>query len=124
MGKMKKTEFKIPIYDFDVTILEVESKEDKAEVNAILSNLTPDKESIDEVLGYIEDGSMNGGDTFRNLLRRKFVVVLYPFKDIETRREVVNHEKRHIEDRVLEYCGISDIEASAYLAGYISKFMY
>lgn len=121
---MKKTEFKIPIYDFDVTILEVESKEDKAEVNAILSNLTPDKESIDEVLVYIEDGSMNGGDTFRNLLRRKFVVVLYPFKDIETRREVINHEKRHIEDRVLEYCGITDIEASAYLAGYISKFMY
>ena len=121
---MKKTEFKIPIYDFDVTILEVESKEDKAEVNTILSNLIPNKESIDEVLGYIEDGSMNGGDTFRNLLHRKFVVVLYPFKDIETRREVINHEKRHIEDRVLEYCGISDIEASAYLAGYISKFMY
>ena len=124
MGIMKKTEFKIPIYDFDVTILEIESKEDKAEVNTILSNCIPDKESIDEVLGYIEDGSMNGGDTFRNLLRRKFVVVLYPFKDIETRREVINHEKRHIEDRVLEYCGISDIEASAYLAGYISKFMY
>ena len=121
---MKKTEFKIPIYDFDVTILEVESKEDKAEVNTILSNLIPDKESIDEALGYIEDGSMNGGDTFRNLLCRKFVVVLYPFKDVETRREVINHEKRHIEDRVLEYCGISDIEASAYLAGYISKFMY
>ena len=121
---MKKTEFNIPIYDFDVTILEVESKEDKDEVNTILSNSFLHKESIDEVLGYIEDGSMNGGDTFRNLYHRKFVVVLYPFKDIETRREVINHEKRHIEDRVLEYCGITDIEASAYLAGYISKFMY
>lgn len=121
---MKKTEFKIPIYDFDVTVLEVESKKDKAKVNTILSNLIPNRESIDEVLGYIEDGSMNGGDTFRNLLYRKFVVVLYPFKDIETRREVINHEKRHIEDRILEYCRISDIEASAYLAGYISKFMY
>lgn len=83
---MKKTEFKIPIYDFDVTILEIESKEDKAEVNTILSNLIPNKESIDEVLGYIEEGSMNGGDTFRNMLCRKFVVVLYPFKDVETRR--------------------------------------
>lgn len=121
---MKKTEFKIPIYDFDVTILEVESKEDKAEVNTILSNLIPDKESINEVLGYIEDGCMNGGDTFRNMLCKKFVVVLCPFKDVETRREVINHEKRHIEDRVLEYCGVKDIEASAYLAGYISKFMY
>ena len=121
---MKKTEFNIPIYDFDVTILEVESKEDKAEVNTILSNFIPDRESIDKVLGYIEDGSMNGGDTFRNMLYKKFVVVLYPFKDIETRREIISHEKRHIEDRLLEYCGISDIEASAYLAGYISKFMY
>jgi hypothetical protein len=33
-------------------------------------------------------------------------------------------EKRHIEDRLLDYCGVKDIEASAYLAGYISKFMY
>lgn len=121
---MKTTEFKIPIYDFDVTILEVESKDDKDDVNTILSNLIPDKKTIDEVLSYIEDGSMNGGYTFRNMLYKKFVVVLYPFKDIETRREVINHEKRHIEDRLLEYCDISDIEASAYLAGYISKFMY
>ena len=121
---MKKTEFYIPIYDFNVTIVEVESKEDKDAVKTILSDITSNEEIIDEVLGYIEDGSMNGGDTFRNLLHRKFVVVLYPFKDVETRREVINHEKRHIEDRVLEYCGITDIEASAYLAGYISKFMY
>lgn len=121
---MKKIEFNIPIYDFNVIILEVESKEDKAEVNTILLNFIPDKESIDEVLGYIENGDMNGGDTFRNMLYRKFIVVLYPFKDIETRREVINHEKRHIEDRILEYCNINDIEASAYLAGYISKYMY
>ena len=121
---MKKTEFNIPIYDFDVTILEVESKEDKAEVNTILSNFIPDKESIAEELAHIEGGATNGGVTFRNLLRKKFIVVLYPFEDIETRRMIINHEKRHIEDRVLEYCGISDIEASAYLAGYISKFMY
>lgn len=121
---MKKTEFYIPIYDFDVTIIEVESKDDKSEVNNILSDLTSNKEIIDETLGYIEDGSMNRGDTFRNMLYRKFVVVLYPFKDIETRREVINHKKQHIEDRILEYCDISDIEASAYLAGYISKFMY
>ena len=121
---MKTTEFKIPIYGFDVIILEVQSKEDKAEVNTILSNLIPNKESIDGVLDYIENGYMDGGETFRNMLCKKFVVVLYPFTDIETRREIVNHEKRHIEDRILEYCGISDIEASAYLAGYISKFMY
>lgn len=37
---------------------------------------------------------------------------------------VVNHEKRHIEDRILQHCGIDDIEAAAYLAGYLSKFIY
>ena len=47
---------------------QVESKDDKSEVNTILSSFIPNKESIDEVLGYIEDGSMNGGDTFRNML--------------------------------------------------------
>lgn len=121
---MEKTEFNIPIYDFDVLILGIESKQDKAEAGAILSGFIPNKESIEEELAHIEGGAMNGGVTFRNMLRKKFIVVLYPFEDIETRRMIINHEKRHIEDRLLEYCGITDAEAAAYLAGYISKFMY
>ena len=36
----------------------------------------------------------------------------------------VNEKKRHVEDRILEHVGINDIEASAYLAGYLSQYMY
>ena len=67
---------------------------------------------------------MNGGSTYRNMDLAKILVIIYPCKNIEQRREVVNHEKRHIEDRLLKYLGIDDIEASAYLAGYLSRFIY
>lgn len=67
---------------------------------------------------------MNGGSTFRNLDMKQFLVIIHPCKNEQTRRMVVNHEKRHIEDRILQHCAIDDIEAAAYLAGYLSKFIY
>lgn len=60
---MKKKTFTIPIYDFDVTLIEVEGEDDKEQV-------------------------------------------------VE------------VEDRLLEWVGVHDIEESAYLAGFLSKFMY
>lgn len=121
---MKKIVFNIPIYDFDVTILEVQQKEDSREVCDMLHTISEDESSISQVAEYIVNEDMNGGDTFRNMPMKQFIVVIYPCRDEQTRREIINHEKRHIEDRIIQYCGIDDIEASAYLAGYISKFMY
>lgn len=121
---MKKIEFNIPIYNFDVTIIEVESKEDKDQVKSIMEDFKISSEQIKETCDYIEQESMNGGDTYRNLPLRKFLVIIYPCKNIDVRREVINHEKRHIEDRMLNYLSIDDIEAAAYLAGYLSIYMY
>ena len=81
-------------------------------------------ELINDVGKDIENECMNGGDTFRNLDMKSFLVIIYPCKDEETRRSVVGHEKRHVEDRLLQHCFVNDIEASGYLAGYLSRYIY
>lgn len=121
---MKKIKVKIPMYDYDVTWLEIENVQDKDKAFQEMKNLKCNKEDMDEVVENIERECMNGGSTFRNLDMKQFLVIIHPCKNEQARRMVVNHEKRHIEDRILQHCEIDDIEAAAYLAGYLSKFIY
>lgn len=121
---MKKKTFTIPIYDFEVTFIEVESKNDKEQVVELMTLFDCNIDDIRELERYVDNEYMNGGDTFRDMRKKRFLVVLSPCESEEKRREIINHEKRHVEDRLLEWVGVHDIEASAYLAGYLSKFMY
>lgn len=121
---MKLTKIRVPIYDFKIVVVEIESKEDKNRVIEIMIKFGCSSEHIEDESNGIEQECMNGGNTYRQLGSRKILVTIYPCKNEATRREILNHEKRHIEDRILEYCGVDDIEASAYLAGYLSRYMY
>ena len=121
---MKKIKFKIPIYDFSVTWLEIQNKDDKDAVLQEMSKMKCQKEDINDVIDNIERECMNGGSTFRNMDLKKFLVIVFPCSNETIRRDIVNHEKRHIEDRLLKYVCVDDIEACAYLAGYLSRFIY
>ena len=121
---MKKKSFNIPIYDFDVTWIEIESKDDKDKLLQEMSKMKCQKKDMDDVINGVVNGYLNGGSTFRNMDCKKFLVIIHPCENESMRRNIVNHEKRHIEDRLLKFVGVDDIEASAYLAGYLSKFIY
>lgn len=121
---MKLRNIRVPIYDFKIGLIEIESKEDKDRVVEIMTKFGCSSEDIEDESNGIEQECMNGGNTYRQLGNRKILVTIYPCKDEATRREILNHEKRHIEDRILEHCGVDDIEASAYLAGYLSRYIY
>ncbi len=121
---MKKKTFNIPIYDYEVTFIEIESKSDKERVAEEMSLFDCNIDDIRQIERYIELEYMNGGDTFRNMEKKRFLIILSQCEDEEKRREIINHEKRHVEDRLLGWVGINDIEASAYLAGYLSRYIY
>lgn len=121
---MKKSTFKVPIYNFDITVIQVESSADKEAVVKEFKKMRIPEDTYQNSLETIESGYMNGGDTFRNMLIKRFLIIIYPCSSETVRREIIGHEKRHIEDRILEYLEIDDIEASAYLAGYLSQYMY
>lgn len=84
---------------------------------------------LEKYKGYQSEGKgtsleniwANGEITFRNMTVRTCVVVFYQMRSELDRAEVYSHEKRHIEDRVLNWAGVDDIEASALLAGYLGR---
>lgn len=118
---MVKYKFTIPLYGVRVTLVQVESTLDYPSVERLLRPVRVTPELKKEIREYIEDGSANGGITFRNMTVRTCVVVFYQMRSELDRAEVYSHEKRHIEDRVLNWAGVDDIESSALLAGYLGR---
>lgn len=118
---MKKLRFNIPIYDFDITLVQVESKDDTNNVLSMMKSIKCPQEYLDSVKDYIERGCYGGGDTFYNFDIREILVVFYNFNEEESRLEVYSHEKRHVEDRVLEHTNVKDIESAGLLAGFLGR---
>ena len=83
-----------------------------------------EQEFIDEFIDYIERGYYDGGNTYRNFDFKRILVIFYPMSDEETRAELYAHEKRHIEDRVMQHASVDDIESAGLLAGYLGKMFY
>ena len=121
---MKKLKFNIPIYDFDITLVQIEEKSDKVKVLSVLKEIKCTQEHMDSVSDNIDRGCYGGGDTFYNFDIRAMVIVFYSFRSEESRWEVYSHEKRHVEDRVLEYSHVDDIESAGLLAGFLGRKFY
>lgn len=118
---MKRYDFYVPLYGYDVSLIQIQSKSD---VNIIEKYLTEEgfgSEYINEVKEYVRGGYKNGGETNWNRRTKRICVLFYQCTSDEEKIEVYSHEKRHIEDRILEHCKVNDIEASAYLAGFLAK---
>jgi hypothetical protein len=121
---MIKKEFSVPVYDFKIIFIEIESKDDAEKARFVFRRFKMKSENINEELDNITNGFINGGNTYRNMERKLLLVIIYQTTSEKTRRNVVNHEKRHVEDRILEYCQINDFEAASYLAGFLSEKIY
>lgn len=121
---MKTLKFDIPLYNIHVDLVQVETKDDKNEVISFFRTMKCEQKVINEIADAIERGCHDGGDTFRNMNLRKIFVLFYPIENEETRAEIYAHEKRHIEDRVMEHVSVNDIESAGLLAGYLGRMFY
>lgn len=119
---MKKMEFQLPYYKVDVMLLQVEGKEDEKDVAELLKSI--DAEDPEYTLDGIRRGAVNGGETYRDLNNKQMVVLFYPMEDNICRAEIYSHEKRHIEDRVLKFFDVDDIESAGLLAGFLGEKFY
>lgn len=122
---MKKLSFKIDVYDWEVYLYQLEAKDTKKDVIKVLQkhNIPVDKNQ--DVLDDIEDGAYDGGWTFYNRGQPISVVLLERFSSENAKNSVYFHEKRHVEDDIIEHLQMYDeSEAAAYLAGYLAiKFL-
>ena len=121
---MVKIDFKTPYYDYNVTLIQVESEKDAVAVCKFLAKEKIGKEHIGDAREYITEGYRNGGETNWNSRTKRIIVLFYEFLSDKDKANVYSHEKRHIEDRILQQCKIEDIESSAYLAGFLGERFY
>ena len=121
---MKVTKLKIPMYDFDLTFIEIESPKDEHDASKYLNEIKMPKEDANNIKRQIREGATNGGDTWRNFPLKKILMIAFKCESERKRRNIINHEKRHVVDRIMEWASIHDIETSAFLDGYISEFIY
>jgi hypothetical protein len=116
---MKIKRFKVDVYNWEVTLIELTSAKEWKKLKKELIKFGVTKEDIIEAKENIR--KVNGGEHFYQLSRRESMIILYPMKSKKVRTEMLCHEKRHLENRIFEFCRLDDNEASAYLAGYLAK---
>lgn len=122
MNNMERLDFQVPLYKVDITLVQVESKEDESAVAELLESINA--EDLEYTINGIRHGAVNGGDTYRNFELRRIIVVFYLMEDNMSRAEVYSHEKRHIEDRILKFYCVDDIESAGLLAGFLGERFY
>ena len=121
---MKKLDFTTPYYDYKVTLLQEEGKDDANPICQYLKSNKLGDDVIEDVKYNIENGYVDGGETNWNQSTKRIIVIFYTFTSDSKMAEVFSHEKRHIEDRILQHCKVDDIEAAWYLAGFFGVKFY
>ena len=119
---MKKLKFAVPLYDIDVTLLQVEGKDDENAVLDECKQYNISEEIGEELHDTISNDRCDGASTFWNGGLHVAVIVFYRMESTKRKGVCYSHEKRHLEDKILKFCGIDDGEAAAYLAGFLSEY--
>lgn len=105
-------------------MFEVTNKRDTDKLVKELKSLKIiNKDDEQEIRDNIEN-ECDGACTFYRKADCTLVVVIYIQSNQDRRREVLAHEKRHIEDHILKHLGIDDMESAAYLAGYLAREVF
>lgn len=117
---MKYRKFKIELFDWDVQLAEVESPKDEKKAKKLLEEF-PAEDMIDDVAEAVRRGVKDGGWHIYNTGSRKTLILLFELSSPEQRVNILCHEKRHAEDRILKELSIKDIETAAFIAGYLGE---
>ena len=121
---MVKMMFDIPIYNIHVLLIQGESNKDADVIKKEFKKFGLNQTIIDEVTDYLSRDFIDGADTFFQLETMRICMFAFPITTPKIKRRVYDHEKRHVEDRVLKHLGIDDMEAASYLAGYLGERFY
>lgn len=121
---MKKMRFKVPIYNVDVMFVQIEKGDSVKTLSFFLNWVYADDEERKEMDDYLQRGYHDGGATYFIFSKARFAIICYPTTSEEKMIELYCHEKRHLEDRILEHTNVKDIESSAILAGFLGVKMW
>ena len=107
-----------------MTLVEINGAEDEAPVRKLLGRRAISASNIERVCDITRRGGINGGDLFYNFPTQSAVIVFYPMSSLGDKVNIYCHEKRHLEDRVMQFASVNDPEAAAFLAGFLGEKMW
>lgn len=119
---MKQFSISVPIYDWCLTFITTYDSTDASSIRGYIEECMPKlpKEAKEHIVDSVSRGDFNGGETLTSMSSKKALVIIFRWSDESYFYNVLNHEKRHVVDNILEDAHINDKEAAAYLDGYIS----
>lgn len=121
---MRRIDFTIPIYDWEVSVVTTLGSEDSSALVEVLNSIEAEPCAVEQTRRCLEQGAKDGGDMWYDTDRKKAFIHLYRWSTEGDFWETINHEKRHLIDRIMQHHRISDTEAAAYLDGYVSKIIF
>jgi len=121
---MKKFEFNIEIYDWTVFIVLIKNQKDHLKLEEFLSDKSIKKKDLKHIVSFVKDGITDGGEALFNGNKRTSIVIIYESTNEAKKINIISHEKRHCEDRILNWLYIRDMESAAFLAGYLAEHFY
>ena len=119
-------EIYVPIYSYMIRYIEVEdfSYKEKRKFISYIKKLGYYDDFINDINNIMNNKGCGSGTTYHNNQKIEICVIIYPQPNEDRRIETIMHEKRHCEDFILEKLDIDDMEAAAYLAGWLAvKFI-
>lgn len=118
---MKLKRFKVPIYGYKVTYIEVEHEIDHIPIKRILMKLPGiNKQDVESTIYSIKNNPRGGEHTY-TIDTGESIIIVFGYKTKLDHISTLCHEKRHLEDRIMEYYHIKDRESAAYIAGWLGE---
>jgi len=121
---MKIFNFGIPLFDVDVRLIQSETNDNYKEIVESCAFAGLLEEDLKDIEGKLSRGFHDGGELYWNFNEKRFLIVFYNMTNEKDMIKIYMHEKRHLEDRILEFCSIHDMETAAYLSGYLGVIFY
>ena len=113
--------FRLDYFDWDIHFLEVQSKEDLPEIKKIFKKLNISGKPI---FKEVKKDYQGGGWHICDNLKGWSMIFIYRQVKKAKRFQDISHEKRHMEDNLLQWFNIKDSESSAMLSHNIAKLIY
>lgn len=116
---MRIKKINVPIYEFEIMLYQLEDIEDADAITKALKKVGL-TDMVPEVTENLTNEVVEGGFTCFNGPAKLLIVVLYPTDGGDIYVATLDHEKRHCVDNMLEWVGVNDHEAAAYLSGWLT----
>jgi len=119
---MEIRRFTVNPYKWSVIFIKYPKRKNLKEIKKILRPFEINKDKMKELYDQIKNNTLeNGGHFIYNNQCMLGCIILYKQKNKKREMVALMHEKRHLEDHILDYCNIRDYEAAGYLAGWLMK---